>query len=104
MKDYYNIKVLTTRENLTDKKKVKPEGIVFEKMGRYLGAQVKYPYTTCVLSSKELIGSMSIDPQFDLKQIAGKSMYRFPKLTLPRQKVNIINEKYGSKVIRDRER
>ena len=34
-------------------------------------------------------------------KITGKSLYRYPKLSLPREKLNVVNEKYDSKVIRD---
>ena len=41
--------------------------------------------------------------EFDLTKLKDAKIYRFPNLTLPREKLNVIHEKYGSRTIRDKE-
>jgi len=43
-------------------------------------------------------------PEFDKSKLNSAKIYRFPHLALPREKVNIINKKYDSQVIRDKEK
>jgi hypothetical protein len=41
--------------------------------------------------------------QFDLAKLKDAKIYRFPNLTLPREKLNVIHEKYGSRTVRDKD-
>lgn len=79
-----------------------PANVTTRRLGRFLGEASSYPGTS-ILRSKEIMLDKAIDPKFDKKSIKDACIYRFPKLSLPRGKVNIINDKYGSKITRDRE-
>ena len=49
----------------------------------------------------EFLGIQKLPNDFD---ITNKKLYRYPKLNLPRQKVDLLKEKYNVKVIRDVEK
>ena len=69
--------------------KLNIDSIQIEHLGEFLENKEGVPYKHNV-------------PKLDKKQLTNAKIYRFPKLTLPRDKMEIIHKKYGSRVIRDK--
>lgn len=90
--DFYNINILDVGNN---GQLIDIENIDIVKKGRYIGTSTwgdVAEFGSCKLNVQEL----------DKSKLSSAKIYRFPNLSLPREKVNIINDKYGSRVIRDR--
>jgi len=66
----------------------------FEHMGRYVEGKGRS------INISEVFNM----PKFDKTNLSNAKIYRFPKLTLPRDKMETIHKKYGSRVIRDKDK
>ena len=72
------------------------DAINFHKLGLWVGESNRY---------NQRIDDKIPDIIQKLKKadITDAKIYRYPKLTLPREKVNVVNKKYGSRVVRNKE-
>lgn len=71
-----------------------------QKLGLYLGDVTNYSWSR-PMSKFDNIKLNLIDAP-ELVQIKDKKLYRYPKLCLPRIKVDLLKEKYNVKVVRDK--
>ena len=97
MRKYYKMHVNMHNDNW-ENNKLKASAI------QWVEYDSKYLYTNnnYQVSKKdfELLGLPSIDESKDV-DLQDAKIYRFPKLILPRQKVDLLKERYNCKVIRD---
>ena len=68
-------------------------------MGRFLASSDSYNDRRFAKSPD----SFEIKP-IDKSILQGAKIYRFPKLALPRDKMELVNKKYNSRIIRDKEK
>lgn len=73
---------------------VKKEDIHFEHIGLFLENRSNFNWNDPITEYLKII---SIDT-FDIQD---KSFYRYPKLTLPRNKMQILSDKYNTKIVRN---
>ena len=90
-------KLIKIRIFSPEKKKLLINQIQVEEVGYYAGSSNRWNEKNTQLT-KDLLDSISKN---DLNSINDQTFYRCPKLSLPREKMNVINEKYNTKVIRD---
>tara|TARA_R110002167_G_scaffold177167_3_gene376943 strand:+ start:743 stop:1897 length:1155 start_codon:yes stop_codon:yes gene_type:complete len=102
MKQKYEV-LLDIREDYMSsengKYKINGNGITLQKKGSWLGTANSYSLTNEI---KEDLG-IKYKPSKTLS-MQDKKLYRYPKLDLPRQKVDLLKDKYNVKVIRDPEK
>jgi len=99
MKKRYQVNWNQSEENVTivnGKCKLKASAFDVLSAGTWVGHSNDYAITK---ADKVRIGVDFKTP--DTFTIQDKTIYRFPKLDLPRQKVDLLKEKYNVKVIRD---
>ena len=83
------------QEHWTGGTHMKREAISIDEMGVYLYNTNNWTVQT---EDLEMLG-LKVDPQdVDLQD---KKLYRYPKLSLPRQKVDLLKDSYNVKIIRD---
>ena len=90
VKQYYTINIVSNNHT---QGRLDYESINFLHMGRYIqsvGSKYSIP--------KEILNMSKLDTA----NLSNAKIYRFPKLSLPRDKMETIHKKYGSKVIRDK--
>lgn len=75
-------------------------GVTHKKLGLYLGDVTNYSWSR-PMSKFDNVKLNLIDTP-ELVQIKDKKLYRYPKLCLPRMKVDVLKEKYNVKVVRDK--
>ncbi len=91
MDKFIKIKILTPDANNLISR------IEINKVGYYAGSSERWNDKNTQLT-KDLIDSIGKN---NLDSIDNQTFYRCPKLSLPREKMNVINQKYNTKVIRD---
>ena len=99
MKKRYQVNWNQAEDNITlidGKYKLKASAFDVKPAGTWVGHSNNYGIT---LEDKVMIGVDFKTP--DTFTIQDKTIYRFPRLDLPRQKVDLLKEKYNVKVIRD---
>jgi hypothetical protein len=99
MKKRYQVNWNQSEDNITivnGKCKLKASAFDVMTAGTWVGHSNHYGIT---VEDKIMIGVDFKTP--DTFTIQDKTIYRFPKLDLPRQKVDLLKEKYNVKVIRD---
>ena len=94
MKKKYNIDI-NIRGNMTNGK-VNENAFDYTFEGYWLGDSDNY----CLSSDDKVNLGIDFKPGTAFT-VQDKTLYRFPKLDLPRQKVELLKEKYNCKVIRD---
>ena len=95
MKKKYNVSVTINPETLTNGK-LNEDAFKHEYVGYWMGGSNNYDLDD---KDKATLGiSFTLDKTLIVQD---KTLYRFPKLDLPRQKVDLLKEKYNCKVIRD---
>ena len=93
---------ITPQEHHIDSvtKEIKLTGSAFELTDD--GLHIGHTYNWNISNEDIVKWNINIgNPDVDLQD---KTMYRFPKLDLPRQKVDLLKEKYNVKVIRDKDK
>lgn len=100
MKKKYNIQIQLFG-NMTESlpaaaAQIKAEAFTVSHTGYWLGSSDDY----CLSDSDKLNLGIDFKPGSNFT-VQDKTLYRFPKLDLPRQKVELLKEKYNCKVIRD---
>ena len=93
MNNVYKIKLLTDDNGLIN-------NVNQQKLGIYLGDVTNYSWSR-PMSKFDNVKLNLIDAP-ELVQIKDKKLYRYPKLCLPRMKVDVLKEKYNVKVVRDK--
>jgi hypothetical protein len=88
------IKYITIR---TDSEKG-VQGVDIGFSGYYLGSSDQWNQKNNIINQNDIIDAAKSNI---LTNITGRTFYRCAKLALPREKMNVINEKYNTKVIRD---
>ena len=98
MKEKYKLEINAYDENWNDKNQLKQTAINFSKSDcMWLTSNDKWE-----LEPKDLVSlSLPMVTNIENLSLQDKKIYRFPKLDLPRQKVDLLKEKYNCKVIRD---
>ena len=97
MKNFYKLHI-NMREEHWINNQLESGAITWEKRDQmYLFSNDNYQVTN---DDFKLLGLPSVDDSADV-DLQDKKIYRFPKLTLPRQKVDLLKETYNCKVIRD---
>ena len=97
-KTLYEIDIHTHDDYLSKNNKLVEGAITIQHMGRYLGNSNNYNEGR--YASIKALDIKSIDKS----ALKDAKIYRFPKLSLPRDKMELVNNKYGSKIIRDRDK
>ena len=103
MKERYKLEINTYDGEWNDKNQLKQTAINFSKSDcMWLTSNDKWDLTPEDLAPEDL-ASLSLPMVTNVKNLSlqDKKIYRFPKLDLPRQKVDLLKEKYNCKVIRD---
>jgi len=92
----YTLKI--NPHNLKENDKFTFTCLHWEEDGIYLGNSSDWRPSAKMWRAHLNVGS------FDTARLKDAKMYRFPHLTLPREKLNIIHEKYGSRTVRDKDK
>jgi hypothetical protein len=95
MKKNYEIKIDLRDSNIYNGK-IKGTAFTYEYIGYWMSASSNYLIDN---EQKEKMG-IKFTPNTTFT-VQDKTIYRFPKLNLPRQKVDLLKEKYNCKIIRD---
>lgn len=98
MKEKYKLEINTHDGEWNDKNQLKQTAINFSKSDcMWMTSNDKWDL------APEDIASLSLPMVTNVENLSlqDKKIYRFPKLDLPRQKVDLLKEKYNCKVIRD---
>ncbi len=101
MNKLYEININLHDDNIKGHKLITSNGIDLFPKGDYIGVSKTWSNLGEIII-KTIEQARSVD--FDKSKLINSKIYRFPKLTLPRDKVAILNEKYESRVIRDRDK
>ena len=98
MKKRYSISIKISNETLTSSTKYKIPGhaINVSTDGVVLGESSNH--WRLVPADRKSIG---LDFNNDSIDLTDKKIYRYPKLTLPRNKVNLLKDKFNLKLVRD---
>ena len=96
MKKKYTIEINIQDENIDKDGKLTADAIIWKDTGNFL----LYRSRSWVVEKKYLnkLGISLLKKTVDLQD---KKVYRFPKLDLPRQKVDLLKDKFNCKVIRN---
>lgn len=98
MRPKYKFHIDLYDEHIDSNGKIKPSAITYAK----LDEQWLYKRTGWQIEQKDLenlgLPLVEKDQEIDLQD---KKIYRFPNITLPRQKMDLMKDKYNCKVIRD---
>ena len=103
MKEKYKLEINTYDGEWNDKNQLKQTAINFSKSDcMWLTSNDKWDLTPEDLAPEDM-ASLSLPMVTNIENLSlqDKKIYRFPKLDLPRQKVDLLKEKYNCKVIRD---
>ena len=98
MKEKYKLEINTYDGEWNDKNQLKQTAINFSKSDcMWLTSNNNWEL------NPEDLASLSLPMVTNVENLSlqDKKIYRFPKITLPRQKVDLLKEKYNCKVIRD---
>jgi len=113
----FNIEPTTVETTHHLNPKIKQEGIIIADKSEYSSVSTNhegYSYMSGFLAqnvsyrtrwNEERGNLLDVDfVKVNEQLIKNKAIYRYPKLTLPRQKIDVLKEKHGLKVIRDKEK
>jgi len=103
MKEKYKLEINAYDGEWNDKNQLKQTAVNFSKSdSMWITSNDKWEITPEDLAAED-IASLSLPMLTDIENLSlqDKKIYRFPKLDLPRQKVDLLKEKYNCKVIRD---
>ena len=98
MRPKYKFNISLYDEHIDSNGKIKASAIEFFKIEE----QWLYNKNGWQVETEDLekLGLPIVDPDQEI-DLQDKKIYRFPKITLPRQKMDLIKDKYNCKVIRD---
>ena len=102
MSKLWRIEIHQDPDEIIDKKFMNENTIELYELGTFVGVTASFHDMEGRLHKS--LGTNNLINVLKKSKIKDAKIYRFPHLSLPRDKVNIINDKYGSKIIRDREK
>jgi|TARA_R110000851_G_scaffold69298_1_gene155266 hypothetical protein len=93
---------ITLPQLVDNKKKYNASDIEIDHVGYFIGTTLSYRYDGLDANDLKEFGLVLEDKK--TINLQDKTVYRFPKLNLPRQKLELLKEKYNCKVIRNKEK
>ncbi len=98
MKTIYNVEVQMKNKSFDSNNKLMAEALTFKDLdSKWITSNNSYELN---LEDLNVSGLIKIDTE-DIIDLQDKKVHRYPKITLPRQKLDLLKDRYNCKVVRD---
>ena len=98
MKTIYNVEVQMKNASFDSNNKLMAEALTFkDNNSKWITSNNSYELN---LEDLNVSGLIKIDTE-DIIDLQDKKIHRYPKITLPRQKLDLLKDRYNCKVVRD---